>query len=79
MRIEKSERKVKKERMRYDLIPTTDINAMRIIRNRLVSDRQDVRDLDALETDVSKLQASLDKIRQTGAAPEKGEDESVSG
>jgi len=79
MRIEKSERKVKKERMRYDLIPTTDINAMRIIRNRLVSDRQDIRNLDALETEVSKLQANLDKIRQTGAAPERGENVSVSG
>ncbi len=64
MRVEKSERKIKKEKMRYDLIPVTDINAIRTIRNKLMSDRQDIQNLDSLETEVSNLQDALDKIKQ---------------
>ena len=76
MRIQKSEHKVEKKRMKYDLIPNADINAMRNISKMLKADRFNINELDKIETGVSRLQAVLEKFNETGVLVDSGKEES---
>ncbi len=55
MRIEKSYYKQTKTRMPYDLIPSIDINAMRMIQRQLENDNSSIQKLQEIEDHLSKL------------------------
>lgn len=60
MRIEKSDRKVRKDRMPYDLIPTTDINDLKKIKARLSTLRDLASCLEFAESQQFDLQQKYD-------------------
>ena len=63
MRIEKSNLRVKKDRMPYDFIPVSDVNQMRNIKNALERDKEKINTLKQIEDTViayqEKIQANM--------------------
>jgi hypothetical protein len=62
MRIEKSDRKQNKDRMPYDLIRETDINAIRTISKNLDTDRKNIMSLELIEKNISEAHAEIAKL-----------------
>ena len=60
MRIEKSYRKQKHDRMPYDLIPTLDINALRMMQRYLEADRMSIQKLQELENSITETSNALE-------------------
>jgi len=60
MRIEKAYRKQKHDRMPYDLIPTLDINALRMMQRYLETDRMGIQKLHELEGSITETSNTLE-------------------
>ena len=61
MRMEKSYRKQKNVKMTYDMIPTMDINALRMAMRAMEIDRSNIQKIDELEGLVSEMSNALEK------------------